>query len=66
VTGHLAFGHGIHFCLGAHLARTETEIALRKLLERFRSWELAAEPDDIKWRSSVLIHGVDRLPVRLS
>jgi cytochrome P450 len=65
-TGHLGFGHGIHFCLGSHLARAEAEIALRKLLERFRDWELAGEPDDVTWRSSALIHGIDRLPARFS
>ncbi len=63
---HVAFGHGIHFCLGAALARLEGEIAFRALLGRFAGIELAAEPAELAWRSSMIIHGLDRLPVRLS
>ncbi len=63
---HLAFGHGIHFCLGAALARLEGEIAFRTLLGRFADIELAADPAVLAWRSSMILHGLDRLPVRLS
>jgi vitamin D3 1,25-hydroxylase len=45
--GHVAFGHGIHFCLGAPLARIEGEVALSALLERFPRLELAADPADL-------------------
>jgi cytochrome P450 len=63
--GHLAFGHGIHYCLGAPLARLEAEIAFRGLLERFGSMSLAVPPDALRWRPSTLIHGLESLPVRL-
>jgi cytochrome P450 len=63
--GHLAFGHGIHYCLGAPLARLEAEIAFGGLLERFGSMTLAVPADSLRWRPSTLIHGLEALPVRL-
>ncbi|MBW5481949.1 cytochrome P450 family protein [Streptomyces bambusae] len=62
--GHLAFGHGIHFCLGAPLARLEGRIALRSLLERFPA--LARDPQAAppEWIVGTLIRGVKQLPVR--
>ena len=65
-SGHLAFGHGIHYCLGAPLARLEAEIAFRGLLERFGSMTLAVPADELRWRPSTLIHGLESLPVRLA
>ncbi len=62
---HVAFGYGIHHCLGAPLARLEGEIAFRTLLSRFPGMALAAEPAQLAWRSSTLIRGLTRLPVRL-
>jgi cytochrome P450 len=64
-SGHLAFGHGIHYCLGAPLARLEAEIAFRGLLDRFGSMTLAVPTDELRWRPSSLIHGLESLPVRL-
>ena len=64
--GHLAFGHGIHFCLGAPLARLEGEVAFGSLLSRFPSLSLAADPASLRWRKSSLIHGLEALPVRLA
>ncbi|MBB5915112.1 cytochrome P450 [Nocardia transvalensis] len=62
---HLAFGHGIHFCVGAALARMEATIALTRLLDRFP--DLAADPDlELTWRKSLLIRGLTALPVRIS
>jgi len=63
--GNLAFGHGIHYCLGAPLARLEAEIAFGGLLERFGSMTLAVPADSLRWRPSTLIHGLEALPVRL-
>jgi cytochrome P450 len=63
--GHVAFGHGLHHCLGAPLARLEGEIAFRTLLDRFPGLALAAEPATLGWRQSTLIHGLTRLPVRV-
>lgn len=62
-SGHLAFGYGIHHCLGAPLARLEAEIAFRTLLARFPDMTLDGEPGP--FRASSLIHGLSRLPVRL-
>ncbi|MFD7099826.1 cytochrome P450, partial [Streptomyces xanthophaeus] len=62
--GHLAFGHGIHFCLGAPLARMEGRIAVRSLLERFP--DLAEDPQagPRDWLPGTLVRGVTRLPLR--
>jgi cytochrome P450 len=64
--GHVAFGHGIHYCLGAPLARLEGEIAFGSLLARFPALSLAADPAELRWRPSSLIHGLETLPVRLA
>ncbi|MEU1510343.1 cytochrome P450 [Kitasatospora sp. NPDC005748] len=63
--GHLAFGHGIHRCVGAPLAHAEIEIVLRVLLERFPTLRLAVPPDRLSWRRSRLVRGLVALPVRL-
>ncbi|WP_060882815.1 cytochrome P450 family protein [Streptomyces caniscabiei] len=60
--GHLAFGHGIHFCLGAPLARMEAGVALRALLRRCP--DLASDGSPGEWLPGVLIRGVRSLPVR--
>ncbi|MEV6673366.1 cytochrome P450 [Streptomyces sp. NPDC051162] len=65
-SGHLALGHGIHYCLGAPLARMETETALAALLERFPSLELDVPREELKWRPSVRARGLISLPVRWS
>jgi cytochrome P450 len=62
---HLAFGHGIHHCLGAPLARMEGAIALSTLLTRFPRMRLAAEPESLEWRISLVMHGLVTLPVKL-
>ena len=63
--GHVAFGHGIHYCLGAPLARLEGEVAFGALLGRFPGLSLAADPATLRWRPSSLIHGLEALPVRI-
>ncbi|MBO1414067.1 cytochrome P450 [Streptomyces sp. FH025] len=60
--GHTAFGYGIHFCLGAPLARLEAEVALRSLLERCP--DLTADGEQGEWLPGMLIRGVRELPVR--
>lgn len=60
---HLAFGHGIHFCPGAALARIELRIALETLLRRLPGLRLATPDDQLTWIPAVLARGVDRLPV---
>jgi cytochrome P450 len=64
-SGHVAFGHGIHYCVGAPLARLEGEIAFGALLARFPGLTLAVDPAALRWRPSSLIHGLETLPVRL-
>jgi cytochrome P450 len=63
---HLGFGFGIHFCLGAPLARMEGRIAFNKLLERFPSIRLAVPREEIRWRASPVFRGLESLPVFLA
>ncbi|MEW5809732.1 MAG: cytochrome P450 [Actinomycetota bacterium] len=60
---HLAFGHGVHHCLGAPLARLEGRIAFSKFLERFERVEL--DCDRPRYRNSLLMRGLEALPVLL-
>ncbi|WP_285751553.1 cytochrome P450 [Lentzea sp. NBRC 105346] len=60
---HLAFGHGIHFCIGAALARLETEVALGGLLARFPHLSLAVPAEELQWRMSLLTRGLEALPL---
>jgi cytochrome P450 len=62
---HLAFGLGIHFCLGAPLARMEGSIALNALLQKYPDITLAIPRDKVKWRPNSLLRGLAELPVRL-
>lgn len=62
--GHVAFGHGIHYCLGAPLARIEAAVAIGSLLERCPGLALDAAPDTLTWRTGMLIRGPEGLPVR--
>jgi cytochrome P450 len=65
-SGHLAFGHGVHYCLGAPLARMEAEVALGALLARFPRISLAVPPADLRWRPVSVMNGLESLPVRLA
>ncbi|MGW5663146.1 cytochrome P450 family protein [Streptomyces sp. NPDC003758] len=64
--GHVAFGHGIHYCLGAPLARLEARIAIRTLLERCADLALDIHPAAITWRPGMMIRGPRSLPVRFT
>ncbi|MGW5344315.1 cytochrome P450 [Streptomyces sp. HUAS TT3] len=64
-TGHLGFGHGIHQCLGAQLARVEMRVALPALVRRFPALRLAVPPAEVPLRTGMSIYGVHRLPVSL-
>ncbi|CAL9643026.1 cytochrome P450 family protein [Streptomyces sp. enrichment culture] len=62
--GHVSFGHGIHYCLGAPLARLEARIAIRTLLQRCPDLTLDIHPAAITWRPGLMIRGPRSLPVR--
>lgn len=62
---HLAFGKGIHACLGAPLARLEGEIAISSFIKRFPDAELRANSSDLKWRPGMVVRGVRELPISL-
>ncbi|MEU6288537.1 cytochrome P450 [Streptomyces sp. NPDC046988] len=63
--GHLGFGHGLHHCLGAPLARVEATVAVRLLLERHPTLAFATDPATLTWRTSTLLRGLAELPLRL-
>ena len=63
---HVGFGLGIHYCLGAPLARLEGRIAIATLLERFASIELAVDEADLRWNPGFFLRGLRALPVRVS
>lgn len=63
---HLAFGHGVHFCLGSHLARLEARVAVSALFRRFPELTLAGSPDEVPWRQvGWAARGPASLPVRV-
>ncbi|MFC7307952.1 cytochrome P450 [Streptomyces monticola] len=64
-TGHMAFGHGIHRCIGAELARMELRAAYPALLRRFPDMRLAVDPDELAFRKLSIVYGVESLPVHL-
>jgi cytochrome P450 len=61
---HVAFGHGIHHCLGAPLARLEGRVALSMLFDRFPELKLASDDDPVR-SQGLLINAITRLPVKL-
>jgi cytochrome P450 len=60
---HLAFGHGIHYCLGAPLARLEAEIAFSTLLRRLPHPRL--EGEGVEWFSGMVFRGLNALPIAI-
>ena len=63
---HLAFGHGLHRCVGAELARMELRIAYRALVRRFPAMRPAIDPADLPMRRASIVFGLDALPVTLT
>jgi cytochrome P450 len=64
-SGHLAFGHGMHRCIGAELARIELRAVFPKLLQRFPDLALTQPESDLSFRQLSFVYGVDALPVTL-
>jgi len=60
---HVAFGHGIHQCLGQQLSRIEMQIAFRELFARFPNLRLAVAPEEVKLRTTSVVYGTATLPV---
>ena len=60
---HIGFGHGVHHCLGAQLARMELQVALRTLIGRLPELRLAVDEKDLPWKSGLLVRGLRALPV---
>lgn len=63
--GTLAFGHGLHRCVGAELARMELRTALVGLARRFPDLQVSCDPADLRFTELALVYGVEELPVRL-
>ncbi|WP_327237953.1 cytochrome P450 [Streptomyces sp. NBC_01317] len=63
ISSHLAFGHGIHYCLGAPLTRLTLRIAFPALLARFPKLRPAVPPEELRYRTLAPNYGVDALPV---
>jgi cytochrome P450 len=63
---HLAFGHGIHYCLGAPLARLEGELAIGTLLKRFPDLRLAVDAAELTWSQATFVHRLEKLPLLTS
>ncbi|WP_019061792.1 cytochrome P450 family protein [Streptomyces prunicolor] len=59
----VAFGHGIHHCLGAPLARLEGQIVISRLFARFPALRPAVDVAELRWRSSLMMRGLEELPV---
>ncbi|MCM2996973.1 cytochrome P450 [Paenibacillus cellulositrophicus] len=63
VNNHIAFGKGVHYCLGAPLARLEGEIAINDLFRRLPDIRLNTDPLLLEWRPGMIIRGLKRLPI---
>lgn len=62
---HLGFGQGMHYCLGAPLARLEAQIAISILVKRAPNLRLKVAPDQLRWRKGYIVRGLEALPVSL-
>jgi cytochrome P450 len=61
---HLSYGHGIHYCVGAPLARIEAKVGIDTLLRRLPGLALAVPAVELRWRPSTRVRGLVELPVR--
>jgi cytochrome P450 len=64
-SNHLAFGHGLHRCVGAELGRMELRTAFPALARRFPDLQLAVDPGELEYHAKSIVYGIESLPVRL-
>ena len=62
---HLAFGGGVHHCLGSHLARLNMEVMFTTVMRRLPGLRLVAPPDELEWKTGIQSRGLMKLPVRV-
>lgn len=62
---HLAFGFGMHHCLGASLARLEAQIGIATVFDKFPNVRLAAPPGSLRWKPGLVLRGLENLPLTL-
>ena len=62
---HLSFGQGMHYCLGAPLARLEGQIAINTLLQRAPNLRLTVAPNTLRWKRGLVLRGLEALPITL-
>ncbi|MFB6888365.1 cytochrome P450 [Kitasatospora sp. NPDC056327] len=60
---HLGFGHGVHYCIGAHLARLELQVAVERVLTRLPGLRPAVPPHELRWKEDAMVNGLQALPV---
>lgn len=63
---HLAYGKGVHVCLGAPLARIEAQEVISLILQNFKSIDFAVDPTSLNWREDLALRGLVKLPVKLN
>ncbi|MFJ9946696.1 cytochrome P450 [Kitasatospora sp. NPDC091207] len=60
---HIGFGHGVHYCIGAHLARLELQVAIETVLDRLPGLRLAVPEDELRWKADAMVNGLQALPI---
>ncbi|WP_327678422.1 cytochrome P450 [Kitasatospora sp. NBC_00458] len=60
---HIGFGHGVHYCIGAHLARLELQVAIERVLGRLPGLRLAVPERELRWKEDAMVNGLQALPV---
>ncbi|MEV6971949.1 cytochrome P450 [Kitasatospora sp. NPDC093806] len=63
VNPHIGFGHGVHYCIGAHLARLELQVAIERVLTRLPGLRLAVPEPELRWKQDAMVNGLQALPI---
>jgi cytochrome P450 len=63
INPHIGFGHGVHHCVGAQLARMELQVAIGTLAARFPAMRIAVPEPELTWKSGMIVRGLAKLPV---